>query len=134
MDLESFRNDDASAEVIKTKCLNALNDIQWLDQLTFDETTTVKMAIEWARQGLDGGLEGTFKLQPSDLSFHCWVDYAHLCTILYNRNRTNQRYTILRNASNLHATVNSYKTENQSYDYGRIIPAPDIILSYRIYY
>ena len=105
MNLESSRNDDASARVVKSKCLGALEEIQWMNQIQFDDKTTIKMAIEWARQGLDGGLEGTMKLQPSNLNFHCWMDYAHLCTILYNRNRNEQRYTILRNASNLHAIV-----------------------------
>ena len=102
MDLEFFRNDDATAEVVKDKCLDALNEIRWMQQIEFNEHTTIEMAIAWARQGLDGGLEGTYNLQPTDLSFHCWMQYALLCTILYNRDHTNKRYTILRNATTLH--------------------------------
>ena len=99
MDLESYRNDDDTAEDVKDKCLNALNDIKWMNHINFDEDATVEYAIELARQGLDGGLEGTFQLQPRDLNFHCWMQFAHLCTILYNRNRTIKKYTILRTAT-----------------------------------
>ena len=96
MDLEHFRNDDETAEMVKEKCLVILNDITWMGQITFAQNTTVETAIEYARQGLDGGLEGTFQLQPVDTNFHSWMQFAQLCTILYNRGRVNQRYTILR--------------------------------------
>ena len=101
MDLESYRNDDNTTEEVKDKCLNSLNDIQWRNHINFTKHTTIESAIELARQGLDGGLEGTFQLQPQDLDFHCWMQFASLCTILYNRNRTNKKYTILRTATYL---------------------------------
>ena len=97
MDLESYKNDDNTAEMVKDRCLAALNDIVWMDQLQFTDQTTIAVAIEYARQGLDGGLEGTFQLQPTDLDFHEWMQFAYLCTLLYNRNRNEKRYTILRN-------------------------------------
>ena len=99
MDLERFRNDDETAETVKDKCLDALNDITWMGQIEFDQQTTITTAIELAQQGLDGGLEGTYNLQPTDLNFHEWMQFAYLCTILYNRNRTIKKYTILRKAT-----------------------------------
>ena len=100
MDLESYRNDDETAEVVKEKCLDALNEINWMGQVTFTPETTIDGAIELALQGLDGGLEGTYELQPTGLQFHEWMQYAYLCTILYNRNRSIRRYTILRKCFN----------------------------------
>ena len=96
MDLELYRNDDLTAEKIKDKCLDALNDINWKGQVAFNQQTTVEIAIKLAQEGLDGGLEGTYQLQPDDLNFHNWMQYAFLCTILYNRNRSTRKYTILR--------------------------------------
>ena len=96
MDLEFYRNDDMTAEMVKDKCLETLNDIDWKGQVSFNTQTTIETAIELAQQGLDGGLEGTYQLQPDDLNFHSWMQYAFLCTILYNRNRAIRKYTILR--------------------------------------
>ena len=100
MDLEFFRNDDATAEMVKDKCLDILNDINWKEQVNFTDETTIDGAIELALEGLDGGLEGTYRLQPDDLQFHKWMRYAYLCTILYNRNRQQRRFTILRKCFN----------------------------------
>ena len=99
MDLEMYRNDDVTADEAKDKCLNSLNDILWMSPVKFTNKTTIESAIELARQRLDGGLEGTFQLQPSNLNFHRWMQFAHLCTILHKRNRAIQKYTILRIAT-----------------------------------
>ena len=121
MDLEYYRNDDQTAEVVKSKCLDALNDIKWSEQVNFTPETTINDAIELALQGLDGGMEGTYQLQPDGLQFHEWMQYAYLCTILYNRNRSLRRYTILRKCFNHACHELCYNREFHLC--GRIIPA-----------
>ena len=125
MDLEFYRNDDMTAEMVKDKCLEALNDINWKGQVSFNRQTTIETAIELAQQGLDGGLEGTYQLQPDDLDFHRWMQFAFLCTILYNRDRDTRKYTILRKCYfKLALNVKYYTTENTTREtYGRILPA-----------
>ena len=91
-------NDTATAAEVKIKCLATLQEIDWMNQIQFTDESTVAMAMDLARQGLDGGMEGTLKLQPKNLNFHDWMQYAHLCTILYNRTKVPEKYTILRNS------------------------------------
>ena len=95
--LEFLENDAVTAAAVKQKCLESMDTIDWMHQIQFNKESTVAEAINFARQGLDGGREGTLQLQPVDLDFHAWMQYAHLCTILYNRTHLPAKFTIIRN-------------------------------------
>ena len=46
--------------------------------------------------GLDIGWFNTEALQPAGDNHHEWMSFAHLLTLLYNRDQTPKRYTIIR--------------------------------------
>ena len=108
--LETLGNDAATAETVKQKCLESLDTIDWMHQINFCKDSTIAEAINFARQGLDGGREGTLQLQPTDLDFHAWMQYAHLCTILYNRTHLPAKYTIIRNCYHSYSEFNANQT------------------------
>ena len=82
---------------IKDKCLEALNSVEWVENVQYEANVTVSIATNLARRGFDGGKEAVLCLQPAEDDFGSWMAYAGLCTVLYNRGRTTKKYTILRN-------------------------------------
>ena len=80
---------------LREKCNNAINDINWTN--TADLTNCdYKRALQLAREGQDGGPTATKRFEPTNNNHHKWMKYAHLLTVLYNRNRSVKRFTILR--------------------------------------
>ena len=78
-----------------------------------DELESMKTSINWnnlgsakniaeatreAVKGRDLGWEGTRAMMPNNYDFHHWMNYAHLLTVLYNRDHEIKRFSILRNA------------------------------------
>ena len=82
---------------IKDKCMEALDHVDWIDNVRYPEDVTVGVATRLARQGLDGGKTAVLQLRPKNDDFGGWMAYAGLCTVLYNRGRASKKYTILRN-------------------------------------
>ena len=83
-------------EIIVAKCYSALDHVTWRCDILFDASTTITLATQYARQGHDAGLEAMLDLAPPTTDFHEWINYALLCTVLYNRDNEPQRFTILR--------------------------------------
>ena len=90
---------------IKQQCEWAQDEIVWKNDAPITAARTIKSALQAAVDGLDIGRERTLLLMPKTADYHVWMDYAHLLTIYYNRNRTVQRYTILRMGLLLHTLL-----------------------------
>ena len=89
-------SDVTEIEFIKRKCQEALAQVTWANNICYNNNITIAVATELARQGLDGGKEAVWNLQPKTNDFHSWIDYAGLCTVLYNCGKTCKKFTILR--------------------------------------
>ena len=99
------------------KCMEAINQIEWIENVQYDDNVTVSVATNLARRGFDGGKDAILQLQPAENDFGGWMAYAELCTVLYNRGRTTKKYTILRNCyankyTNIHTLSNRELTLN----------------------
>lgn len=81
---------------IRSRCDRALGEICWKYDATTADSLTLPRALEAAKIGKDMGLESTRSLQPLTDNYNDWMDYAFMLTILYNRNRSFKKYTILR--------------------------------------
>ena len=62
--------------------------------------TNIQQAIEETRKGLDLGWEKTRMLMPRSEDHHHWMHFCHLLTVLYNRDNSPKRFSIIRNAIN----------------------------------
>ena len=81
---------------IRHKCNMAIEDIVWFHDAEIPGNLTMDKALEVAMSGKDMGLIVTRALQPSSNSYHAWMDYAHLLTMLFNRGRPFKKFSILR--------------------------------------
>ena len=81
---------------IKSKCLEALTAVNWRSDICYEDNISVPNATHYARQGHDAGLEAVLKLQPTSEDFNEWINFTGLCTVLYNRDNSPPKYTILR--------------------------------------
>ena len=86
---------DHDIQEIRNKCAWARNATSWKNNADLGNSD-LDMALEFARNGLDGGLLAAEKLEPTDNDHHNWMKYAYLLTIYYNSGREEKRYTILR--------------------------------------
>ena len=86
---------DCDINEIKNRCAWARNAISWRNNVVLEDSN-IDTALEFARNGLDGGLATIEKLEPKDNNHSSWMKYAHLLTIYYNNERKEKRYTILR--------------------------------------
>ena len=50
-----------------------------------------------AMAGRDLGWEKTRNLMPANYDHHHWMNFAHLLTVLYNRDKEIKRFSIFRN-------------------------------------
>ena len=78
------------------KCAMALEDINWVHDAEITGSLTMDKALEEAMNGRDLGLLVTRSFEPSTESFHAWMDYAYLLTMLSNRERPFKKFSILR--------------------------------------
>ena len=91
---------DAKPEEIaffKNKCHAAINDIKWDPEAQLLPQLTTTTALSMARAGDNFRKSDVIKLEPQNTKYEEWMNFVHLLTILYNRNRKNKKYTILRN-------------------------------------
>ena len=88
---------EAEKERLKEICANFLDQVDWRNNTTFSADTSLSEALDLAKNGKDAGKIGAIAMEPKCLLFHEWMQYAHLITIYYNWNKSEQKYTILRN-------------------------------------
>ena len=88
--------DEKALREILRRCNSALEDIRWKNNATPTSDLTLAQALEAARDGKDMGYSFTKSLQPHSRNHNEWMDYALLLTMLFNRNRSFCKYTILR--------------------------------------
>ena len=68
--------------------------------IKWNELGTAKNIAEATREavaGRDLGWEQTRKLMPNNYDHHHWMNFAHLLTVLYNRDKELKRFSIIRN-------------------------------------
>ena len=83
-------------ERTRDSCNWALTRITWKNNATVDAAQSRSKALLAANNGMDPGHDKTRSLAPQTMLYHEWMQYAHLLTILYNRDRAEKRFTILR--------------------------------------
>ena len=81
---------------IMKKCMDALKEVTWRNNMSFAADTTIEQALQSARMNMDAGLQGALGLVPSTSDFHEWMDFVHLITVYYNVGKTAKKFTILR--------------------------------------
>ena len=59
--------------------------------------TSIKDAIEDMKQNKDIGWMGINSLMPKSDDFHHWIHFAHLLTVIYNRDCSPKKFSIIRN-------------------------------------
>lgn len=67
--------------------------IQWNNQ---SSATSIKDAIADMKLGKDIGWMGTNALMPKSDDFHHWMHFAHLLTVIYNRDCSPKKFSIIR--------------------------------------
>ena len=87
---------EAEIDTINTDCENALNQVLWYTNADLSNCSSIRQAIQLARDGLDGGPTAIEKFKPNNGNFTAWMNYAHLITVYYNRDKRVKKYTILR--------------------------------------
>ena len=87
---------EADFRKVQMACLTGLEKVTWLNNVSYDSSTTLAEAVVLIKQGKDGGENGVRQLIPSTSNFKDWMDLAFLITVAYNRDHNPQLYTILR--------------------------------------
>ena len=82
--------------IFKKKCQEAIKDIQWSHGTPFQPNITIVEALKMARNGEQFCKETIDNLEPKGENHAEWMNFIHLLTILYNRNKEIKKYTILR--------------------------------------
>lgn len=80
----------------ESKCRVACTNIIWDASAPFLPNLTLKEALHMAKNGENLNQSTAKKLEPTTNNHNDWMDYAHILTIEYNKNRTERKYTILR--------------------------------------
>ena len=80
----------------KRKCHDAMESINWNCNTPLLPNLTTIEALVMARAGDMFNKTTVELLEPQDGEYNEWMNFVHLLTILYNRNRTYKKYTILR--------------------------------------
>ena len=84
---------DRKKSIIVKEFESMKNSIQWNELGT---ASNIMEATEEARLGRDLGWDKTRALMPNNYDFHHWMNFAHLLTVIYNRDLEPKRYSILR--------------------------------------
>ena len=91
---------DTMIMVDEEKKKRILNELDQMQQNTnwnqMGKAETVADAIQEIKSGKDIGWHNTWLLQPQSDCHHAWMEFAFLITLIYNRDATKKRYTILR--------------------------------------
>ena len=96
-------NIDAKEEelaFIQKKCQEAITDITWDPEANLMPNITLSEAREMAKVGKIFHKDTILRLEPQNAKYAEWMNFVHLLTILYNRNRIYKKYTILRTGCN----------------------------------
>ena len=72
--------------------------IYWNNQ---GSARSIKDSIEEVKMGNDIGWMGTKNLMPRSDDFHHWMHFAHLLTVLHNRDCSPKKFSILRIGTDL---------------------------------
>lgn len=83
-------------ESYEDKCRSARENIVWDTSAPFLPNLTLKEALHMAKNGENLNRRNAEMLEPATRDHNEWMDYAHILTIEYNKNRTERKYTILR--------------------------------------
>ena len=78
---------EAEIKRIDDDCQAALKQVSWNNNADLANCFSIKQAIQLARDGFDGGPAAIEKFKPKDAAYNSWMDYAHLITVYYNRNK-----------------------------------------------
>ena len=89
--------DDKEKAAIEDKCDEVIQSIEWKKNAAPGDCINIERALQSARKGYDGGPEATINLKPKTNSHSSWMNFVHLLTVYYNRDKLVKRYTILRN-------------------------------------
>lgn len=87
---------DEDLQRIQADCNQAITRITWSYNADLSNCISIKQAIQLAREGYDGGPEALEIFKPKTKVFSEWMDYVHLLTVYYNRNKEIRKFTILR--------------------------------------
>ena len=87
---------EESLEICKNKCQQARANIKWDNSAPFLPNLNLKEALRMAKNGENLNQRTVERLEPTTNNYNEWMDYAHILTIEYNKNRTECKYTILR--------------------------------------
>ena len=58
--------------------------------------TSIQTGIAEMKEGKDIGWQQTMDLMPKSDDFHHWMHYCYYITLIYNRDITPKRFTIIR--------------------------------------
>ena len=96
-------------DVIKNRILKEFEDmktsIKWNG---LGKANSIMDAIAETRNGHDLGWDGTAKLMPRSLDHHHWMHFCHLLTVIYNRDHTPKKFSIIRMVIMLDIILNAF--------------------------
>ena len=84
-------------DVIKNRIVNEFEEMK--TSITWNglgKAKSIMEAIAEIRNGLDLGWDGTAKLMPKSLDHHHWMHFCHLLTVIYNRDHSPKKFSIIR--------------------------------------
>ena len=80
----------------KNQCDKAIEEIIWPQNIPLLSEINLKQALQMAKDGQKISKKTAQALEPANLCFHEWMDYAHMLTIYFNSCNQQCKYTILR--------------------------------------
>ena len=84
--------------VKRSRIEDMLTQLQMVVPLTdaLEDHSDIKQLIALARRNEPIGWNSLYNIKPCSNCHHEWMEFAHLLTLIYNRDQTPKRYTIIR--------------------------------------